>query len=92
MLRFALYLLIIGIVAGFLARMLVPGRDAMSTGQTIILGVIGSFVGGFLGWVLFGEDFAEGGLQASGLIGSVVGAIIALLVWRAISGRRGVRA
>ena len=92
MLMFALYLLIIGIVAGFLARMLVPGRDAMSTGQTIILGVIGSFVGGFLGWMLFGKDFAEGGLQASGLIGSVVGAIIALLVWRAINGRRGVRA
>jgi uncharacterized membrane protein YeaQ/YmgE (transglycosylase-associated protein family) len=84
-LGFLLYLIVIGIVAGFLARLLVPGDDPMSVGATIVLGIVGSFIGGFIGWALFGEDFDEGALQASGVIGSVVGAIIALLVYRAVS-------
>ena len=86
MIGFLLYLLLIGIVAGFLARALVPGRDPMSIGETIVLGVVGSFVGGFLGWALFGTDLDDGAFQASGLIGSIVGAILALLVWRAVRG------
>ena len=87
MLGFLLYLLVIGVVAGFLARLLVPGRDDMSIGATIVLGIIGSFIGGFLGWVLFGKDLSEGALQASGVIGSIVGAVIALLVYRAVTHR-----
>jgi uncharacterized membrane protein YeaQ/YmgE (transglycosylase-associated protein family) len=86
-LGFLLYLLIIGIVAGFLARLLVPGPDPMSVGATIVLGIIGSFIGGFLGWVLFGHDLADGALQASGVIGSVLGAVIALLIYRAVTKR-----
>jgi len=85
MLGFILYLLIIGIVAGFLARLLVPGRDPMSFVQTLVLGILGSFLGGFLGWAIFGEDFDEGALQASGVIGSVIGAVLLLLVWRAVT-------
>src|SRR5690242_4449405 len=84
---FLLYLLIIGIVAGFLARLLVPGRDPMGIGATILLGIIGSFIGGFLGWALFGTDLEDGALQASGVLGSIVGAVIALLIYRAISHR-----
>jgi uncharacterized membrane protein YeaQ/YmgE (transglycosylase-associated protein family) len=87
-LGFILYLLIIGIVAGFLARFLVPGPDPMGFWATVLVGVIGSFVGGFLGYVLFNEDFDEGAIQASGLIGSVIGAVIVVLIYRAIS-RRG---
>jgi uncharacterized membrane protein YeaQ/YmgE (transglycosylase-associated protein family) len=87
MLGFIIYLLVIGLVAGFLARALVPGRDAMTVGQTILLGIVGSFIGGFLGWALFGADLDEGALQPSGLIGSIVGAVIALMVWRRIGGR-----
>jgi uncharacterized membrane protein YeaQ/YmgE (transglycosylase-associated protein family) len=87
MIGFILYLLVIGIVAGFLARLLVPGRDPMGIGATILLGIVGSFIGGFLGFVLFGKDFDDGAFQASGLIGSVIGAIIALLVYRAVSKR-----
>ncbi|MCB1002107.1 MAG: GlsB/YeaQ/YmgE family stress response membrane protein [Acidimicrobiales bacterium] len=83
MLGFILYLLVIGVIAGFLARLLVPGRDPMSVGATIVLGIVGSFIGGFIGWAIFGEDFSEGALQPSGLIGSVVGAVLALLVYRA---------
>jgi uncharacterized membrane protein YeaQ/YmgE (transglycosylase-associated protein family) len=47
-----------------------------------MLGIVGSFVGGFLGYLLFGVDFNEGALQASGIIGSIVGAVLALLVYR----------
>jgi len=77
--------LIIGIVAGFIARLLVPGRDPMSVGATIVLGIVGSFIGGFLGWALFGHDLDDGALQASGVIGSIIGAVLALLVYRMIS-------
>jgi uncharacterized membrane protein YeaQ/YmgE (transglycosylase-associated protein family) len=87
MIGFLLSLLLIGVIAGFLARLLVPGPDPMGVGATILLGVIGSFIGGFLGWALFGKDLADGALQASGIIGSVVGAVIALLVHRAITRR-----
>lgn len=77
--------LIIGLVAGFVARAIVPGRDAMGVLGTIVLGIIGSLVGGFLG-SLFYEGEAD--LQPSGLIGSIMGAIVALLVYRAATGRR----
>lgn len=89
MLGFILYLIVIGIVAGYLARFLVPGKDPMSFFGTMMLGIIGSFVGGFLGYLIFGHDFDEGALQASGIIGSIIGAIIALLIWRALGGREG---
>ena len=87
MIGFILYLVIIGLIAGFVARALVPGRDPMTVGQTILLGVVGSFVGGFIGWALFGADLEDGALQPSGLIGSIVGAVIALLVFRRVGGR-----
>jgi uncharacterized membrane protein YeaQ/YmgE (transglycosylase-associated protein family) len=87
MLGFILYLIAVGLVAGFIARLLVPGRDPMSVGATILLGIIGSFIGGFLGYVLTHHDAQDGAFQASGIIGSIIGAVIALLIWRAISGR-----
>jgi|SRR5688572_867319 uncharacterized membrane protein YeaQ/YmgE (transglycosylase-associated protein family) len=83
------YLIVIGIVAGYLARLLVPGKDPMGFFGTVALGIVGSFIGGFLGYVLFDKDFGEGAIQASGIIGSLIGAIIALLIWRAVSDRGG---
>lgn len=80
-------MIIVGLIAGFVARALVPGRDPMGVVGTIVLGIIGSFVGGFLGYVLFNKDGYEGALQPAGIIGSIVGAIVALLVYRAVSGR-----
>jgi uncharacterized membrane protein YeaQ/YmgE (transglycosylase-associated protein family) len=82
---------VLGIIAGYLARLLVPGRDPMSFVQTVALGIVGSFVGGFLGYLLFNEDFDDGAFQPGGFIGSVIGAVIALLVYRAVTRRRGVR-
>ena len=89
MLWFIITLIIIGAIAGFIARALVPGKDPMGIVATIVLGIIGSFIGGFLGWALFGKDFDEGALQPSGIIGSILGAIVALLIYRAAT-RRGV--
>jgi uncharacterized membrane protein YeaQ/YmgE (transglycosylase-associated protein family) len=84
MLGLIIYLFVVGIVAGYLARLLVPGRDPMSFWETVGLGVVGSLVGGFLGYIIFGEDLDQGALQASGIIGSLIGAVIALLIWRQI--------
>jgi uncharacterized membrane protein YeaQ/YmgE (transglycosylase-associated protein family) len=88
MLGFILFLLIIGLIGGFVARLLVPGPDPMSVVATIVLGIVGSFVGGFLGWAIFGKDFDEGALQPSGIIGSILGAIVALLIYRSVGSRR----
>jgi uncharacterized membrane protein YeaQ/YmgE (transglycosylase-associated protein family) len=88
MLTFILTLVIIGAIAGFVARLLVPGRDPMGIVATIVLGIVGSFIGGFLGYVLMGRDIQEGALQPSGILGSIIGAVIALLIYRAASGRR----
>jgi len=84
-----IYLFVIGIIAGYLARFLVPGRDPMGFWGTVLLGVVGSFVGGFLGYLIFGEDLDQGALQASGIFGSIIGAIIALLIYRAYRRRAG---
>lgn len=88
MIWFILILLGIGLVFGALARLLVPGRDPMSLGQTWLLGVVGSLVGGFLGYVLFGADIEDGAVQAGGVISSIVGAVIVVLIYRAMSNRK----
>jgi uncharacterized membrane protein YeaQ/YmgE (transglycosylase-associated protein family) len=88
MLGFIIYLFVIGVIAGYLARLLVPGPDPMGFFRTVLLGIVGSFAGGFLGYVLFGEDLNQGAIQASGIFGSIVGAVIALLLYRATIGGR----
>lgn len=88
MLAFIITLIIIGAIAGFLARLVVPGRDPMGLVATIVLGIIGSFVGGLLGYLLFHKDASQGALQPSGVIGSIIGAIVVLLVYRATTGGR----
>ena len=92
MIGFILYLLVIGLIAGFIARAIVPGKDSMSIGATIVLGIVGSFIGGFIGYVLTHHDASDGAFQASGIIGSIVGAVIALLVYRGVTGRSHHRA
>jgi uncharacterized membrane protein YeaQ/YmgE (transglycosylase-associated protein family) len=86
MLGLIVTLILVGLIAGALARLLVPGRDPIGIGGTILLGIAGSFIGGFLGDVLFGKDHNEGFFQPSGLFGSIVGAVIALLIYRHFAG------
>jgi uncharacterized membrane protein YeaQ/YmgE (transglycosylase-associated protein family) len=84
-----LYLIVVGIIVGYVARLLVPGDDPMKWWQTMLLGIVGSLVGGFLGYALFGFDEDEGFLQPGGIIFSLIGAVVALLIWRVIKSRRG---
>lgn len=84
MLLTIIWLFIIGLIAGALARFLVPGRDPMGFLGTAVLGIVGSFVGGIL-WTLITEGTLE--LQTSGIIGSIIGAIIVLLIYRAMASK-----
>jgi uncharacterized membrane protein YeaQ/YmgE (transglycosylase-associated protein family) len=79
--------LLVGLIAGFLARLLVPGSDPMGVLGTLVLGLIGSLVGGFLGALIFEGDID---IHAAGIVGSIIGAVIALLIYRAMSNRRTV--
>jgi uncharacterized membrane protein YeaQ/YmgE (transglycosylase-associated protein family) len=88
MVGFIIGLIILGLIAGALARLLVPGSDPMGVGATIVLGIIGSFVGGFLWRALFVPG-DQNGVEPAGWIGSIIGAVVVLLLWRAIEGRRG---
>ena len=88
MIGFIVGMIVIGCIAGFIARALVPGRDSMSVVATIVLGVIGSFIGGLLADVFFHNDAQDKGLHPVGLIGSVIGAVVALLVYRALNRNR----
>lgn len=81
-------LIVIGLIAGLLARAIIPGKQSMGILLTIVLGIVGSFVGGFLGFLLFGADPNGGFLQPSGIIGSIIGAIIVLGIYVAVSRRR----
>jgi uncharacterized membrane protein YeaQ/YmgE (transglycosylase-associated protein family) len=64
----------------------------MSIGGTIVLGIVGSFIGGFLGYLIFHKDVTQGAFQPSGLVGSIIGSVIALLIYRSTGSRRGIRA
>ena len=68
--------LIMGLIAGFIARAVVPGRDPMGLLGTLVLGVIGALIGGF---IFGGPD------NAVGYIGAVVGAVLALLVYKLVT-------
>jgi uncharacterized membrane protein YeaQ/YmgE (transglycosylase-associated protein family) len=74
--------LIVALIAGRVARMLVPGQGRMSIRGTTALGVAGSFMGGFLGWLLFNKDKFAGAMQTAGFFGSVLGAVIVLVLYR----------
>jgi uncharacterized membrane protein YeaQ/YmgE (transglycosylase-associated protein family) len=91
MLGLIVTIVIVGLIAGALARLLVPGKQHMSVLATIVLGIVGSFVGGFLGYLIFHKDASQGFLQPSGIIGSVIGAVIVLLIWTRVGSRGSTR-
>jgi uncharacterized membrane protein YeaQ/YmgE (transglycosylase-associated protein family) len=80
-----IWTILIGFIAGVLAKLITPGDNEPSGFiLTTILGVVGAFVATFLGQALGWYEAGEG----AGLIGASVGAIIVLLVWGALAGRR----
>jgi uncharacterized membrane protein YeaQ/YmgE (transglycosylase-associated protein family) len=78
--------LVFGLVVGFIARAIMPGTQKMGWLATMLLGVIGSFIGGFIGALLTDTRILD--FNASGWIGSVVGALIALAVGGGAFSRR----
>lgn len=91
MLGLIISLIIIGLIAGALARLLVPGRDPMGIGATILLGIVGSFVGGFLWNLIEYHQIETTHFRAVGIIGSIIGAVVVLLILRATGAERGRR-
>lgn len=81
-----LAIIVIGIAAGWVAQ-LVLGRGGRQTDWTLafVTGIIGSFVGGLLFSLIAGDGLA---IEMSGLIGSIIGAIVVLAIYRAVRGGR----
>lgn len=81
--------IVFGLVVGFIARALVPGKDDIGFLRTVVLGVVGSVAGGFL----FGL-FTGGirGFHPAGWIGSIIGAVIVLVIYNKVTGRKRNRA
>lgn len=77
--------ILFGLIVGAIAKFLMPGRDPGGWIVTILLGIAGSFVGGFLATTLIGREDST-----AGWIGSIIGAMVLLLVYRLIVGRRRV--
>ncbi len=77
--------ILFGVIVGFLARAIMPGKQGMGFIATALVGIAGSFVGGFIGNLLYGAPALD--LHASGFIGSIVGALIVLAIM-GYAGRR----
>ena len=88
MLTFIVILILVGLVAGAVARLVVPGRDPMGILGTIVLGIVGSFVGGFIWNLIQYHRLAPHKFHLVGIIGSILGAILVLIIWRSMGGRR----
>jgi uncharacterized membrane protein YeaQ/YmgE (transglycosylase-associated protein family) len=78
--------ILIGIVAGYLGRLLLPGRDPMGFVQTVVFGIIGALVGYFLFTSVLGIG-DDDKFDFGGIIGAIIGTMIVLLIWRAVAGR-----
>ncbi|MEQ3554475.1 GlsB/YeaQ/YmgE family stress response membrane protein [Pseudonocardia nematodicida] len=78
--------LVLGLVAGFIARAVVPGKDDIGILRTIVLGIVGSIVGGLLVSIFTGFN----SFQPASWIGSIIGAIIVLVIYNKVTGRKQV--
>ena len=89
MLAFIVILIVIGLIVGLIARLLVPGRDDIGLLGTILLGIVGSFVGGVLQQLSEFHHLEVTHFAATGFIGSIIGAIVLLLILRVTGLEKG---
>jgi uncharacterized membrane protein YeaQ/YmgE (transglycosylase-associated protein family) len=82
MVVFIIMLLIVGLIVGAIARLLMPGRDPIGVVGTIVLGIVGSFVGGFLQNLIQYHTASIHSFHPVGIIGSIIGAWVLLLLLR----------
>ena len=85
-----LMFILFGLIVGFLARAIMPGRQSMGFIATALVGIVGSFVGGIVGNLISGTPMLD--LHASGFIGSILGALAVLAIMGYVGRRRTVTA
>ena len=90
MVTFIIMLLVVGLFCGAIARLLMPGRDPIGIFGTIVLGVVGSFVGGFLQNLIQYHSLSMHSFHPVGIIGSIIGAWVLLLLLRVSGAERRV--
>jgi uncharacterized membrane protein YeaQ/YmgE (transglycosylase-associated protein family) len=78
--------IVLGLIAGAIAKFLMPGRDPGGIFVTIIIGIVGAVIGGFIGSALGVGDVT--GLNLWSIVLAVVGAMVLLLIYRMVTGRR----
>lgn len=76
-------MIVVGLIAGLIARAIMPGADPMGWIGTILLGIVGSFVGGFLANVIFHKG-TDNVFEPTGIVGSIIGALIVLFIYRRV--------
>ena len=81
-----IWFIVVGFLAGLVARALMPGKQSMGIGMTTLLGVVGSFVGGFFSSLFSHQPVSL--FRPSGIIGSIIGALIVLAIYLGVSRRR----
>ena len=79
-----LYWVLLGLCAGTLAKFLVPGRDPSGCIITVLLGIVGAFLGGFIGTRLGWGAVTQGRFELRSLVLATLGAILLLLIGRAV--------
>ncbi len=80
--------IVLGGLAGALAKFILPGNDPGGIIVTIILGIVGALLGGFIAGAVFGVDVNEEFFDLATWVSAIVGAIVLLLIYRAVAGRR----
>lgn len=81
--------IVLGLIAGAIARMILPGSQGSGWLGALITGVLGALLGGWLGSVLFNVDLNKGFFNLSTWISAIVGGVIVAAIWQAISSRMG---
>ena len=81
--------IILGLLAGIIAKALLPGDDPGGFIVTAIIGIVGALAGGFLAAALFGAHPLDEFFDISTWLTAIIGSIILLLIYRAVTGRRG---
>jgi uncharacterized membrane protein YeaQ/YmgE (transglycosylase-associated protein family) len=84
--------IILGLLAGIIAKAILPGEDPGGVIVTIIIGVAGALLGGFLAGVIFDAHPLDEFFDISTWLTAIVGLIVLLLIYRAVAGRSGTRA
>ncbi|WP_419818239.1 GlsB/YeaQ/YmgE family stress response membrane protein [Glaciibacter flavus] len=83
--------LLLGLIAGAIAKLIIPGRQGGGWLITLLLGVVGALLGGWLGGAIFGVGY-DGFFSIQSWLIAIIGAVIVLLIYGLVVGRRTARA